>query len=273
MAGGLESTITEYEAYGPLVASFLANLLATFGDKGQLVVITLATRYDAKRVFVGAVAAFGLWSALEVAFGSYATEALPPGAITAIAGGLFLVFGLLTLRNALAQYRATQLPWPLGPRIDTPEGRDAGPDGRTPDPDGETRSPDARTVGGSSVPGFAARYTARYGAYVTSFVFIMFAEFGDKTQALTIALASTFPDAPLSVFVGVVAALGLRTGVDALIGERIERYIPTRTVEVAAGIVFLSFGLAIFGVISETLLLVIVALTVLGLLANVLHRR
>ena len=232
MGGGLESTITEYETYGPLVASFLANLLATFGDKGQLVVITLATRYDAKRVFVGAMAAFGLWSALEVAFGSYVTALLPPGAITLIAGGLFLAFGLLTLRNALAQYRVTQLPWPLGPRDRTGDWRST-----------ET---DARPNGGSSVPGFAARYTARYGAYATSFVFIMFAEFGDKTQALTIALASTFPDAPLSVFVGVLAALGLRTGVDTLIGGRVNRHIPTRTVEVAAGVVFLCLRISLF---------------------------
>lgn len=82
--------------------------------------------------------------------------------------------------------------------------------------------------GGSSVPACAARYSTRYGAVVTSFVFVVFAEFGDKTQALTIALAGTFPDAPLSVFVGVVTALGLRTGVDVIIGERIERDIPPR---------------------------------------------
>jgi len=248
MAGELGTIISRYADYGPFAASFLANLLATFGDKGQLVVITLASRYDAKRVFVGAMAAFGLWSALEVAFGAYVTRLLPAGAITAIAGGLFLVFGLLTLRDALAQLRTVQLPWPLGPR-------------RT------------DTDGGVSVPAFAARYTSRYGAIVTSFVFIMFAEFGDKTQALTIALASTFPDAPLAVFGGVVAALGLRTGIDAIIGERIEAYVPTQHVQIAAGIVFLTFGLAVFGLISETTLIAVVALVVLGVLAVVLHRR
>ncbi len=104
-------------------------------------------------------------------------------------------------------------------------------------------------------------------------MFIVFAEFGDKTQALTIALAGTFPDAPLTVFVGVVAALGLRTGIDALIGERIEHYIPTRSVEIAAGIVFLAFGLAVFDVLSETMLVGVVVLVVLGLVARVLSHR
>lgn len=248
MPGELGTVISRYANYGPFAASFLANLLATFGDKGQLVVITLASRYDAKRVFVGAMAAFGLWSALEVAFGSYVTGFLPAGTITLITGGLFLVFGLLTLRDALAQFRAVQLPWPLGPRP-------------------------TDTDGGVSVPAFAARYTQEYGAVVTSFVFIMFAEFGDKTQALTIALAGTFPDAPLSVFVGVIAALSLRTGIDALIGERIEAYVPSRHVQVAAGVVFLAFGLAVFGLISETTLVAVVGLVVLTVLAVVLRRR
>lgn len=249
MASGLEQIIADYAQYGPFAASFLTNLLATFGDKGQLVVITLATTYDAKRVFVGSMAAFGLWSALEVAFGSYATAILPAGTITLITGGLFIAFGLLSLRTGLSQFRATQLPWPLGPRQPTD------------------------TDGGITIPAFAARYTARYGAIATSFVFIMFAEFGDKTQALTIALAGTFPDQPLAVFLGVVTALGLRTGVDAIIGERAEAYIPNRHVQVAASIVFLAFGLAVFGIISETALVTVVALTVLAILGIVLARR
>lgn len=250
MAVGLDQIIDQYASFGPLLASFLANLLATFGDKGQLVVITLASRYDAKRVFVGAMAAFGLWSALEVAFGSYVTAFLPAGTITLITGGLFLGFGVLTLRDALAQFRATQLPWPLGPRHTSTD-----------------------TDGGASVPSFVARFTRSYGAIVTSFVFIMFAEFGDKTQALTIALAGTFPDAPVSVFVGVVAALGIRTGIDAIIGERVEQYIPSRYVQVAAGLIFLAFGLAVFGVITETVLVGIVAVVVIAVLALVRHRR
>lgn len=263
MGGGLESTISQYADYGPLAASFLANLLATFGDKGQLVVITLAARYDAKRVFVGAMTAFGLWSALEVMFGSYVTALLPPGAMALITGGLFLAFGLLTLRTAFAGPQSPQLPWPVGPRSGSRDGRrfESKP------------NPALLRDGGASVPAFAARYSTRYGAVVTSFVFIVFAEFGDKTQALTIALAGSFPDAPLSVFVGVVAALGLRTGVDALIGERVERYIPTRSVETAAGVVFLAFGLAVFGLLPEKMLVGVVALVVLGLVARALGRR
>lgn len=57
---GLQAVIDRYTAYGPLLAAFLANTLATFGDKGQLVVVTLASRYDAKRTFLGAMGAFTL---------------------------------------------------------------------------------------------------------------------------------------------------------------------------------------------------------------------
>ncbi|KPN30812.1 hypothetical protein SY89_01552 [Halolamina pelagica] len=87
LQSGLDAVVGRYAEHGPLAAAFLANLLATFGDKGQLVVITLATRYDAKNVFVGAMGAFALWSALEVAFGQYVVSILPAGVVTLLTGG------------------------------------------------------------------------------------------------------------------------------------------------------------------------------------------
>ncbi|WP_266077309.1 TMEM165/GDT1 family protein [Haladaptatus caseinilyticus] len=220
LATGLQAVIHRYSEYGPLLASFLANMLATFGDKGQLVVVTLASRYDAKKVFLGAMAAFSLWSLLEVALGQWVVAVLPGGTIGLIAGSLFIVFGLWTLRSAVSKFRTGSIEAPLL----TAGGLDVGVSGRL--------LPD----------GVLARMGA-YGGILTSFVFIMVAEFGDKTQLLTIDLAATFPHAPVSVFVGVVAALGLRTGVDALVGERFERWVPTKWMELVAALVFLGFGL------------------------------
>ncbi|MFC7156788.1 TMEM165/GDT1 family protein [Halomarina halobia] len=102
--GGVDAVVSQYAAYGPLVAAFLVNLLATVGDKGQLVVVTLASRYDAKTVFLGAMGAFALWSALEVALGAWLVRALPGDLIAPLTGGLFLAFGLWTARSA---YRRT----------------------------------------------------------------------------------------------------------------------------------------------------------------------
>ncbi|MFB6073320.1 MAG: TMEM165/GDT1 family protein [Halobacterium sp.] len=230
-AAGIGGVVDQYAGYGPLFGAFLANVLATFGDKGQLVLLVLAARYDARKVFVGAMGAFTAWSALEVAFGAWIVGVLPDGVMTLLTGGLFVGFGLLTLREALARLGVTPLPWPLAPR---PADTDGG-----------------RNVLSERVQGLITGH----GAVVASFLAIAVAEFGDKTQALTIALAAHFPDSRLLVFVGVVAALALRTGIDAAIGDRLEHRLPTGAIELAAAVVFVAFGLAAFGVIGDTALL------------------
>lgn len=77
----------------------------------------------------------------------------------------------------------------------------------------------------------------------------------------------------MAVFIGVLAALALRTGVDAVIGERIERVVPTKYIELGASTVFLAFGLVVLGLVPESFLLgVLGTLLVLGI-AGLLRRR
>ena len=224
LQSGLDAVVSRYSGHGPLAAAFLANLLATFGDKGQLVVITLATRYDAKKVFFGAMGAFTLWSALEVAFGQYVVAVLPAGVVTLLTGGLFVVFGVWTARSASRGLRDGD----ASRSITSGTGLDVGLSGRL--------VPDALLVRAGS-----------YGGLLVGFLFVLFAEFGDKTQLLTINLAATFPDAPVSVFLGVIAALALRTGVDAAIGGKAEAVLPTAYIEAGAAVVFLAFGAVVLG--------------------------
>ena len=245
LQGGLDAVVSRYAAFGPLAASFLANTLATFGDKGQLVVVTLATRYDAKRVFAGAVAAFAAWSALEVALGGWIHAALPAGTIALLTGALFVLFAVWMLASAVRDVRADG----TGDPLVTSGGLDVGLTGRL-------------------LPDRIYRQFGAHGGLFTAFVFIGFAEFGDKTQLLTINLAATFPDAPLSVFAGVLAALVLRTGVDAVIGDRINDYLPTERIELGAGAVFLAFGLTVLGVLPQAALLAVVGAVALCLLVG-----
>ena len=252
LQSGLDAVVQRYAGRGPLAAAFLANMLATFGDKGQLVVVTLASRYDAKKVFLGAMGAFTLWSALEVLLGQYVVSVLPGATVTFVTGGLFVLFGLWTLSGPVSAFRAE---------------------------DGASTPPFSGTalgvgVSGWLIPDSVLGRLGRYGGVLTAFLFVLFAEFGDKTQFLTINLAATFPDAPVAVFVGVLAALGLRTGVDAVIGERVERVVPTQYIELAAAAVFLAFGLVVLGLAPERFLLgVLATLLVLGLVGLVRHYR
>ncbi len=249
LQSGLDAVIGRYAAHGPLAAAFLANLLATFGDKGQLVVITLASRYDAKTVFIGAMGAFSLWSALEVAFGQYVVSVLPAGVVTLLTGGLFVLFGLWTARSSVRGFRDGEQPLSLT----SGTGLDVG-------------------LTGMLVPDALLARVGRYGGLLTGFLFVLFAEFGDKTQLLTINLAATFPDAPVSVFVGVIAALALRTGVDAVIGEKVEAVLPTHYIEAGAALVFLAFGVVVLGAPTVVLYAAIGALIVAATV-GVLRRR
>ncbi|MFC5972325.1 TMEM165/GDT1 family protein [Halomarina salina] len=240
-SSGLQSLIREYADYGPLLASFLVNMLGTFGDKGQLVVVTLASRYDAKRVFLGAMGAFCAWSALEVAFGQALLGAIPAGVMGPLTGALFVLFGAWTARSAFDRVRVD--------RSTNPSRTDGGI---------------ASGLSGRVLPDPVLARVGTYGGLLASFVLVGVAEFGDKTQLLTINLAVTFPNAPLSVFVGVVSALALRTGVDAVIGEHVEAYLPTAAIEAGAAVVFVAFGLFVFGVLPELGLVVVLLAVLVG---------
>ncbi|ESP89317.1 hypothetical protein K933_04846 [Candidatus Halobonum tyrrellensis G22] len=248
LQSGLDAVVDRYAGLGPFLASFLANTLATFGDKGQLVVITLATRYSAKRVFAGAVAAFAAWSALEVALGQWIQAALPAGVITLVTGLLFVGFALWTAVSAARSLRADD---GEGAAL-TSGGIDVGLTGRL-------------------LPERSYRHFGAHGGLFTAFVFIGFAEFGDKTQLLTINLAATFPDAPVAVFAGVLSALALRTGIDAVIGGRIERHVPTERIELGAAVVFLAFGLTVLGVVPQAALLAVLGALALALVAGLVR--
>lgn len=249
-SSNLQSFIREYADYGPLLASFLVNTLGTFGDKGQLVVVTLATRYDAKRVFVGAMGAFCAWSALEVAFGQALLGAIPPGVMGPLTGALFVLFGAWTAKSAFDRTRVD--------RPTNPSRTDGGLAGG---------------LTGRVLPERLLAHVGAYGGVLASFVLVGVAEFGDKTQLLTVNLAVVFPDAPLSVFAGVVAALALRTGVDAVIGERVEAHLPTAVIEAAAAVVFAAFGLFVLGALPESGLVVALAAVLLGVVGWAIRAR
>jgi len=74
--------------------------LAEVGDKTQLMAMSLSARYkDAFTVLIGAVSAAVFWVAIEVAVGSFLAAVLPLDLISRVAGIIFIIFGILTLRG------------------------------------------------------------------------------------------------------------------------------------------------------------------------------
>ncbi|HEX6736042.1 MAG TPA: TMEM165/GDT1 family protein [Azonexus sp.] len=79
-------------------ATFLLIALAEFGDKSQLVCMTLAARHRGLPVVLGAVAAFAFLNLLAVLFGAAVAAWLPAWAVTAAVAALFAAFGINALR-------------------------------------------------------------------------------------------------------------------------------------------------------------------------------
>lgn len=79
-------------------ATFLLIALAEFGDKSQLVCMTLAARHRGLPIIAGAIAAFAILNLLAVLFGAAVAAWLPEWVVTAAVALLFAVFGINALR-------------------------------------------------------------------------------------------------------------------------------------------------------------------------------
>lgn len=82
------------------------------------------------------------------------------------------------------------------------------------------------------------------GAVVTSFVMILLAEMGDKTQLVTTAMVAQH-NTPLAVFSGATLALWSVSLLGIFAGRKLSRFIPYSYIHKAAGYLFISFGAAI----------------------------
>lgn len=79
-------------------ATFLLIALAEFGDKSQLVCMTLAARHRGLPVVLGAVSGFAVLNLLAVLFGAAVAAWLPEWVVTTAVAVLFAVFGISALR-------------------------------------------------------------------------------------------------------------------------------------------------------------------------------
>lgn len=78
--------------------TFLLIALAEFGDKSQLVCMTLAARHRGLPIVLGAIAAFAILNLLAVLFGAAVAAWLPAWVVTLSVAVLFAAFGISALR-------------------------------------------------------------------------------------------------------------------------------------------------------------------------------
>ena len=157
-----------------VAVAFVLQLTALPGEKGQLVIASLATKYNPYMVVAGATTAFGGWTVLEILAGNALKGALPELYLDGITGVLFVVFAGWIIYAS-------------------------------PGPDSEQGA--VSTDGGSRL-GNALPFAvpAQLHGFLPSFSLMVFGEFGDKTQLVTIGLAVQYGATP-AIWLGEMLAI------------------------------------------------------------------
>ena len=76
----------------------------------------------------------------------------------------------------------------------------------------------------------------------STFFLIFLAELGDKTQLATLAFAAKSRSV-LPIFAGAACALVATTAIAALLGSVLSHKLPTGAIRIAAGLLFIIFGI------------------------------
>jgi Ca2+/H+ antiporter, TMEM165/GDT1 family len=92
------ATLTPVAWLSSTGTTFLLIALAEFGDKSQLVCMTLAARHRGLPVALGAIFAFAILNLLAVLFGAAIAAWLPEWVVTVAVAVLFATFGISALR-------------------------------------------------------------------------------------------------------------------------------------------------------------------------------
>jgi len=195
--------------------AFTAQLAVLPGEKVQLIIATLSTRFRPYVVVSAAGAAFAGWTAVEIAVGGALTRLLPGGVLDAFTAGMFLLFAYLLYRSI-------------------PEGRtsvertDGGVEthGREPEID---------------LPLSSIDLPERLEVFVPIFVMMAVGEFGDKTQLITITLAANY-GATSAIWFGEMFAIIPVSIANAVFFHRFSGRFDARKAHIVGAAIFLFFA-------------------------------
>ncbi len=203
-------------AYGIL---FIGEL----GDKTQLIVFNLALEYKKfYKVGIGATLGFAVIVTVGILFGSIITEFIPLNLISLISGLIFIAIGLFELRNIKSLY--------LNER-------------GLKSVDNITKHNNDEKEGTESKKAVKFAWLKK-NPYLAGFGFIFLMELGDKTQLLTITLASIYV-APFEVWLGAFLALTSVAWIGIFAGAAIAKKVPKFYLKVVAVSIFILVGVLV----------------------------
>lgn len=197
--------------------------LGELGDKTQLIVFNIALEHEKPyKVGIGATLGFAVIVTIGVFFGLIITNFIPLAVITIASGIVFIAIGIIEIRGLKQLYKKNE---------------DSIPDNIL-----ETKKLPEKGNPNSEIP--KGLLKLRKNPYIAGFSFIFLMELGDKTQILTITLASIYPY-PLEVWLGSFLALTTLAWMGAFFGATIARKVPKFYLKLASIIIFISIGVLI----------------------------
>lgn len=82
-----------------MIKAFLLVFIAEMGDKSQIIAMTFATQYKKRDVLAGVAIAAILNHGLAIVLGRYLSKVIPLNFVQVLAGFVFIIFGLLSLKD------------------------------------------------------------------------------------------------------------------------------------------------------------------------------
>jgi putative Ca2+/H+ antiporter (TMEM165/GDT1 family) len=199
-----------------VLSAFIAGLLliavSELGDKTFFIAAILAMRHSRRLIFVGVIAALAVMTVLSVFLGQVAAL-LPKYYIHYAEIALFIGFGLKLL------YEASQMSANSCATAVVKEAKDAVEKA-------EFQLPKEQT---------------QMAICSEAFILTFLAEWGDRTQIATVALATSYDS--MGVTAGAILGHAICAAIAVLCGRMLAGRISERKITLAGGLLFLAFGL------------------------------
>lgn len=216
------------------LSSLSMILVSEIGDKTFFIACLLAMRHSKLTVYIGAISALAAMTVLSALFGVIVPSMLSVHTTQALAAVLFFLFGGKILYDELCK--------PAGDDGSDDEMAEAAAVLRGQDP---SDAAEMASAGGASTA-YASPSARRWRrclspVLVKAFTLTFVAEWGDRSQIATVALAAAIN--PYGVTLGGILGHAICTGGAVIGGNMIAKKVSTRTVNIVAGVLFILFGL------------------------------